>query len=280
MNKGPLKSLNDHYSQPDLTKRILKALLDAGLDPAQLKCDDLELLDEFHIRGKQATRELANLCQLQKNHEVLDLGCGIGGPARFMAEEFGCRVLGLDLVQPYCDAATELTKLTGLGDRVSFQQGDMCEMPFADAAFDRVWSQHTLMNIADKAALATEIRRVLRPGGKAVFYEVCTGDGEPVHLPVAWASEPAHSHLCSPEELRSILADSGLTEAVWEDVTGVCLDWLNGMVANLQNRRVDSRPRPSLGLLMGKDAGAKSRNLGRNLREGRIVVVRGVFTVC
>ena len=280
MNKGPIKSLNDHYHQPDLKTRIIKALLAAGLDPAQLKCEDLELQDEFHIRGKQATRELAAFCQLQENHEVLDLGCGIGGPARFMAEEFGCRVLGLDLVQSYCDAATELTKLTGLDHRVSFQRGDMCEMPFADAAFDRVWSQHTLMNIADKAALATEIRRVLRPGGKAVFYEVCTGDGKPVHLPVAWASEPAHSHLCKPDELRSFLAASGLVEDVWEDVTGVCLDWLNGMVANLQNRQVDSRPRPSLGLLMGKDAGAKSRNLGRNLHEGRIVVVRGVFTAC
>jgi len=275
LNKEPAASLTDHYHQPDLKARILKALLAAGLDPDHLSCADLELMDEFHIRGKQATRELAALCRLQENQDVLDLGCGIGGPARFLAEEFGCRVRGLDLVPSYCEAAKELTRLTGLDGRVSFLQGDMCDMPFADAIFDCVWSQHTLMNVANKPALALEIRRVLRPGGKAVFYEVCTGNNKPVHLPVAWASEQAHSHLCRPEELRSFFTESGLVEDVWEDVTDASLNWFNAVL-----QRQPIRPRPGLGLLMGKDAATKGRNLRRNLHEGRVVVVRGVFTAC
>ncbi len=279
MNNLPSSSLKDHYHQPDLTARIAKALQDAGMDLGHLQCSDLELLDEFHIRGKQATRDLAVLARLQNNHQVLDLGCGIGGPARFLAQEFGCRVLGLDLVASYCEAATELTRLTGLADLVRFQQGDMGEMPLANHAFDRVWSQHSLMNIPNLETLAAEVKRVLRPDGKAVFYEVCAGNGTPVHLPVAWASIPEQSHLRRAEELRNILVNAGMVEEVWEDVTDVSLAWLDAVVANLNNQPADSRPRPGLGLLMGKNAALKSKNLGRNLREGRIVVVRGVFKV-
>ncbi len=279
MNSRPAASLHDHYHQPDLTARILKALRRAGLDPDHLKYADLELLDEFHIRGKQATRELAALCGLQENHEVLDLGCGIGGPARVLAAEFGCRVLGLDLVTSYCEAARVLTKLTGLEGKVGFLQGDMAEMPFVEASFDRVWSQHTLMNIADKAALATEVRRLLRPGGKAVFYEVCSSSSEPVHLPVAWASAPQHNHLCRANELRSLLTASGLVEEVWEDVSEASLAWLENMFDRLKNPSESPRPRLGPGLLMGSEAALKSRNLGRNLREGRVVVVRGVFKI-
>ena len=278
MNNKPAISLHDHYDQPDLKSRILTALKDAGLDLDHLQCADLGLLDEFHIRGKEATGEMAELCGLQEKHEVLDLGCGVGGPARYLAEQFGCRVQGLDLVSSYCEAAIALTKLTGLDDLVSFQQGDMCGMPFADDSFDCVWSQHTLMNVADKVALASEVKRVLRPGGKAVFYEVCSLGDEPVHLPVAWASSEEHSHLCSAEELLQVLSGSGMAAEVWEDLTAVSMNWLDGMVRSLNNRPVDSRPRPGLGLLMGREAALKSRNLGRNLREGRIAVVRGVFT--
>ena len=279
LNNQSTSSLNDHYNQPDLPSRLLQALADAGLDPRNLQCADLELLDEFHIRGKDATRDLAKLAQLQEHHQVLDLGCGVGGPARMLAQEIGCRVLGMDLVDSYVEAATLLTKLTRLSHLVQFHQGDMQEMPFADSSYDCVWSQHTVMNIADKAALAAEVRRVLRPGGQAVFYEVCAGNGKPVHLPLAWASNPGHSHLCGPEELRDCFLEAGLVQDLWEDVTELSLAWLDASVAQRKTRTGDSPPRPGLGLLMGKDAGLKSKNLGRNLREGRAVVVQGIFRV-
>jgi len=272
-----MDSLHDHYYQPDLTDRILAALREAEVDTDRLTRDDLDLLDEFHIRGRAATVELAALADLKAEHAVLDLGCRIGGPARLLAGQYGCRVTGLDLVEAYCEAATELTRRVGLADRVDFKQGDMRKMPFADDSFDRVWSQHTIMNIPDKAALAAEMCRILRPGGKVVFYEVCTGNGDAVDLPVPWASEPQHSYLVTPDELRSVMAASGLQEEVWADVTRKALAWLNNMVADMKTSTPKGPRRPGLGLLMGADAGKKSQNMGRNLKDGRIVVVQGVF---
>jgi ubiquinone/menaquinone biosynthesis C-methylase UbiE len=270
-------SLHDHYDQPDLTARILAALEQAGFDIDALACSDLELLDEFHLRGHAATRELALAAALQPDHHVLDLGCGIGGPARHLATVSGCRVEGLDLVASYCEAATELTRRVGLADRVRFLQGDMRALPYADETFDRVWSQHALMNIPDKAALAAEARRVLRPRGKVVLYEVCAGDGKSVHLPVPWAGVAGHSHLVMPAEMRRIWTAMGLREEAWHDVTKEVIAWLDGVTAGLSNKRPGARPRPGLGLLMGPDAALKSANLGRNLREGRVVVAWGVF---
>lgn len=274
-----ITSLREHYERPDLTTRILEALAAAGIDTDQLTCADLELLDEFHLRGHAATSELAALAQLQPKHEVLDLGCGLGGPARHLAAAYGCQVVGLDLAASNCAAATELTQRVGLSDRVRFRQGDMRQMPFADAAFDRVWLQHSLLNIPDKAALVREVRRVLRPHGKLVLHEVCAGSGAPVHLPVPWATEPGHSHLVGAAEMRSLWEATELRPEIWQDVTGITLDWLDGLAAGLAPKAPNSRPRPGLGLVMGPNAGLKSRNLGRNLREGRVVVVWGVFAV-
>jgi SAM-dependent methyltransferase len=267
-------SLQEHYHQSGLAQRILAALGEAGLDIECLTRDDLELLDEFHIRGRSATRELAALATLAPDLALLDLGCGIGGPARLLAAEHGCRVTGVDLVPAYCEVAAELTRRVGLAARVDFLVGDMCRLPLADAAFDRVWSQHTQMNIADKGVLAGEVKRMLRPGGKAVFYEVCAGSGHAVHLPVPWASRPDHNHLCTPVEFRRSLTGVGLREEVWADVTAPALQWIESLAAGMA---LPVRPRPNLGLVMGPDAAVKSRNLGRNLREGRVVVVRGVF---
>jgi len=273
------ESLHDHYHQPNLTARILASLREAHINPDELTRDDLDMLDEFHIRGRAATRDLAALADLQATHRVLDLGCGIGGPARVLAAEYGCRVTGLDLVSTYCEAATELTRRVGLADRVDFKQGDMREMPFGEDSFDRVWSQHTTMNIPDKAALAAEVRRVLKPGGKAVFYEVCTGDGQPVLLPVPWASEPAHSYLVSAREFRRIMAESGLQEEIWEDVTEMAIAWVNDL-ANAPRRKLPAGVRrPGLGLLMGPTAGDKGRNMAQNLREHRIAVVQAVYKI-
>lgn len=273
------ESLHDHYHQPDLTGRILASLRAAEINPDQLTREDLHTVDEFHIRGRAATAELALLADLQAAHTVLDLGCGIGGPARLLAAEYGCRVTGLDLVQAYCDVATELTRRVGLAEKVDFRQGDLREMPFDDNSFDRVWSQHTTMNIPDKVALATEVKRVLKPGGKAVFYEVCAGSGEPVHLPVPWASESGHSHLVSVDEFRRIMTGAGLRADVWEDVTAVAIDWVNSLADRVGAKPVTTPRRPGLGLLMGPTAGDKGRNLALNLREHRIAVIWGVYSV-
>ncbi len=287
------KSLQSHYHRPNLVQSILDALTAAGADVNNLKRSDFELFDEFHIRGKEASFELASMARLESGQRVLDLGCGIGGPARYLAAEFGCEVVGLDLLDSYCEAGAELTRCVGLDHLVSFQQGDMIEMPFPENSFDCVWSQHTWMNIPNKKALAKDIYRVLRPGALAVVYEVCCGNGDPIELPVPWASTAEHSFLCSENELRATLVGAGFQEKIWENVTHSSLSWFQELAEKSKNNHSDVSPekksnssnpssfpavaKPGLSLLMGSDAGLKGRNMRRNLSSGKIEVVRGVF---
>ncbi len=271
------KSINDHYSQAGLGEKILAAYERAGKNVHTLTRDDLSSFDEFHIGGREATRELARLAGLQAGMKVLDLGSGVGGPARTLAAEFGCEVVGLDIVEDYCLAAEMLTARVGLSDSVTFRHGDVMNMPFGEASLDVVWSQHTMMNIADKARLFDEIRRVLRPQGRLALHEVCEGPISAPHFPVPWASDPAISFLVTPEELRHMLGHAGFAELVWKDVTAPSLAWFRQMIANMAARSKDAPQPLGLNLLMGERTAEKAANVVRNLEEDRIRVVEGVL---
>jgi SAM-dependent methyltransferase len=212
-------SINSHYGQPDLSLKILAALQDAGKNVNALTRDDLAPFDEFHGGGRNSTRELASLAGVHAGMHVLDVGSGIGGPARTLAAEFGCRVTGIDLTAEFCRAAAMLTSRVGLSDRVTFRQGNALDMPFADGTFDMVWTQNTLMNIADKRRLVHETHRVLRPGGCLALEAIMAGPVSPIYVPVFWASNPTLSFLSPPEEIRQLLIASGFTEIAWENVT-------------------------------------------------------------
>ncbi|MCP4622337.1 MAG: class I SAM-dependent methyltransferase, partial [bacterium] len=165
------KSINDHYGQAHLAAHIMSAFEHAG---KQIHThQDTASFDEFHIRGRDATRELAELAGLQKNMKVLDLGCGVGGPARTLAAEFGCRVIGIDLVEEYCRTAKLLSERVGLDDRVTFHHGNMTALPFEENIFDAAWTEHTIMNIENKGELFDWIRRMLQKKGLFAFYEIC-----------------------------------------------------------------------------------------------------------
>lgn len=159
-----VESINRHYGGTDISARILAALQEAGRDVNALTRDDLAAIDEFHSGGREATRRLAQLTGLSKGMHVLDVGSGVGGPARTLAAEFGCKVTGLDLTEEFCRAATMLTERLGLGDRVTFRYGNALDMPFDNGIFDVVWTQNTLMNIENKRRLFKEVYRVLRRG--------------------------------------------------------------------------------------------------------------------
>ena len=229
------ESINRYYGQPDLSANILAALQRAGKDLNALTRNDLAPFEEFHLRGRAATMELANLAGLSEGMAVLDVGSGIGGPARTLAAEFGCQVTGLDLTEEYCRAAEMLTGRVGLSDKVTIRQGDALDMPFDDEAFDLVWMQHMAMNIEDKERLFGEIRRVLRPGERLALYEIFAGSITPLHFPVPWASDPAISFLVSPTEARQLLAAAGFRELVWTDVTGESIDVLRQLGAAAQS---------------------------------------------
>ncbi len=205
-----IDGVQDHYSKSDLGGAILAALQRRGKDIDNLQLADLEAVDEFHVRGREATRELARRAGVDARSQVLDVGCGIGGAARTLAHEFGARVTGIDLTDEYCRAATMLTERVGLAERVTFRQASALDLPFPDASFDVVWTQHAAMNIPDKPRLYGECSRVLKPGGMLAIYDILAGPTSPVHFPVPWARAPETSFLVTPVELRALVEAAGL----------------------------------------------------------------------
>jgi ubiquinone/menaquinone biosynthesis C-methylase UbiE len=266
-------SIQTHYRSTDLLGRILAGLREAGRNPDAPTIEDLAPADEFHSLGRVATKELAALAALEPGTRVLDVGSGLGGPARYLAVACGCDVTGLDLMPEFCDVANELSRRTGLAERTRFRQGNALALPFDEGAFDCAWTIQAQMNIADKGRLYGEIARVLRAGGKFVFQDICAGDGRPLDLPVPWASEAGQSHLIAPEALRSMLGSAGLRERVFRDVTAPILAWQQ---ANIPP--AGATPPLGMHLVLGERHAEKRANSSRALRDGRIAYVQGVFT--
>ncbi len=263
-----------HYGRTGLAERLLAALRAAGKNPDALAPEDLAPVEEFHVRGREATTELAELTELHPALEVLDVGCGIGGPARYLARRFGCRVTGIDLTAEFVRTATLLTERVGLAGRVSFRAADALDLPFDKASFDLVWTQHAAMNIADRPRLYGEMARVLRAGGRLVAYDIVADSGEPLHFPVPWADTSEISHLVTAEVMRRLLEAAGFTVQIWRDVSSLGRDWTRARAERLAT----AEPGP-LGpqLNMGPEWRAKIGNLARNLAEGRIGLVQAVL---
>lgn len=268
-------AVESHYTRPDLENIILTALKNAGKNVGQLAVDDLAPIDEFHTRGREATATLASLLDLQPDFHVLDVGAGIGGPSRYIASRFGCRVTGLDLVGEYCHVAESLARRVKLGDLLTYRQGDATRIPFDDSAFDVVWTQHASMNIADKKRLYSEMRRVLKPGGRLAIYDVFKGaNGSTIHFPVPWAPDASISHLILQEDARRLIKEAGFQEAAWEDKTDAVIDWIKQMI---QRAQTSGPPLVGLHVLVGPHWPNLVKNLLRNFEEGRIAVAQGIF---
>jgi ubiquinone/menaquinone biosynthesis C-methylase UbiE len=262
-----------HYAPDNLEAAVLNALVAAGKDPDKLVLEDLAAIDEFHIRGRKATTDLADRLKLDASRKVLDVGCGLGGAARYLAAEYGCCVTGLDITEAYCHVAAMLTKRLGLTDRVSYRHGDALSMPFTDASFDVVWTQHAVMNIADKGAFYDEVMRVLKPGGVLASYEILAGPGGDVFYPVPWARDTSASFLVKPEQMQNILENVGFEVEYWQDTTETGRSWFAHIGQKL---RKQGPPPLGIHILLGDDFKIMAQNQVRNLNEDRVTLIEAV----
>jgi ubiquinone/menaquinone biosynthesis C-methylase UbiE len=268
------QSVADHYKRRALGDTILAALKAAGKNLDHLTPDDLAPVDEFHSGQRKATVRLAQLAGITGRERVLDVGCGIGGPSRYLAHAFGCQVTGLDLTAEFIALAAMLAQRTRLADKVTYRQGDACDLPFADASFDVVWSQNAAMNIADRERLYGEMRRVLKPSGRLALQDVAAGPGGEPYYPTPWANDRSISFLFTPQATRAALERIGFRVLAWHDTTRESLEQ---QIARAKALETESLPPLGLHILIGSDFPTVTKNMLRNLQEQRIELLNAVL---
>jgi SAM-dependent methyltransferase len=263
-----MNETEDYWGREGLEQALLDALAGMEKDQQPLTVDDLAPLDQFHGGGKGATVRLARLAGLAPGMRVLDVGGGLGGPARPLAVEFGCRVTVVDLTETYVRAAAMLTARQGLTAHVEHRIGDALGLPFDDESFDVVWTQNSGMNSADKPRLYAGFHRVLRPGGVLAIQEPMAGPVRPPIFPVMWARDAGSSFLRTPEQMRALIEAAGFTARAWDDVTAETAGPSAGAAVP---------PHSIQRIVMGEMLDEITRAGHRNREEKRIVMVQAVF---
>jgi MPBQ/MSBQ methyltransferase len=270
-------ALTYYADGPELGDVLLDALRDRGREVDPLDPDDLAALDEFHGFGRAATLAMAELASISPGERVLDVGAGIGGPARTLAVHAGARVTALDPTRRFCDLNAELCRRSRLSDNVEVICGDARRMPIDDGQFDVIWTQAVWPNIADKHAMVGEMHRVLKDGGRLALYEVVSGPRKgDLEYPVPWADGPAESFVVASDELRGIAESAGF--AVRE--------WLEGqeLVARIGATAATGHPGMATGVegvtlaLVMPDFEQRMATLARNVAEQRIALVMAILS--
>jgi ubiquinone/menaquinone biosynthesis C-methylase UbiE len=218
--------VEQHYScSGRFIGAIRNELIALGNDMRALTPSDIESIDEFHIRGRAATLDLAHRLNIAAGASVLDVGSGLGGPARTIAANFNCHVTGVDITEDFCEAAHQMSCWVGLSDRVTFVQGDAAALQLGSASFDAAVTIHAAMNIVRKDAIYAGIYKAIKPGGRLGIYDVVQGEGGPVIVPVPWARDRSISHLATPAQIRDFLGRAGFTIEDEIDSTEASAAW-------------------------------------------------------
>ena len=265
--------IDKHYGFGGIMEKIEAGLKAAGKDVNSLTVDDLAPIDQFHTRGRDSTLEVVGLAKLKPSDLVLDVGCGLGGTARFLAEQYSCSVAGIDLTEEYISVGKRLTELVDLSNRVELRQGSALEIPYEDEWFDVVWTEHVQMNIADKNRFYSEIARVLKPGGPLLFHDIFRGSGDSPFYPTPWAEDESISALVAEPEARSVMAQVGLEIDQWIGKVQESIEFFSEVLARIE---ADGPPPIGIHLLMGDNARDKLQNYVRNLNEDRVSVALGM----
>jgi SAM-dependent methyltransferase len=260
------KAIAEHWGRGDVYALIVAALKKASKPLEGLTVEELAPVDHFHARGFPATVELADRLPIQAGQHVLDIGCGLGGPARYMAQRFDCKVSGIDITGPFVEAGIKLTALLGMQDRVTIELGDGQRLSYPDGRFDGAYTQHVTMNVADRRAFFAEAYRVLKPGAFFALTEHGLGPKGNPHYPVPWSMDGSGAYLVTPPETRALLEGAGFDDIVVED-TGA--KYLAGYKAAMEKAQKEGLPPLGIHILMGETAGQKMRNAARNIEEGR-----------
>jgi ubiquinone/menaquinone biosynthesis C-methylase UbiE len=260
----PEPAISSHYGRPHIVDTILTAFAKAGKGPAQLTAADLTAVDQFHVGGANATQDLAAQMELRPGMHLLDVGCGLGGPARFFAEH-GCRVTGVDLTPEFIEAADHLTRLIHLDHAVTFRQASAALLPFDNATFGGAYMIHVGMNIADKPAAFRELRRVLRPGAVFALFDFMRIAHGPIRFPVPWASTEATSFVDTPADYRAALESAGFRITAERNRRVFAIEQTERSMARMQQ---SGNAGPGLALLMGEKAPILLGNMFSMLKDG------------
>jgi sarcosine/dimethylglycine N-methyltransferase len=262
-----------HYGNAGIAERILAALRTANGPNAAVTVDALSLLDHFHGRGVVATQELVAVLKPQPGERILDIGSGIGGPARWIASHCDVHVTGVDLTPEFCAAAEALNRATGLADKVTIKNGSALALPVPDNAFDRAYSQNVIMNIADKPQFYREAFRVLRPGGSLALSNLCSGSGGELVYPVPWAETAVTSFLATPAEMERDLRAAGFAIVSFRDTTS---DVLSATRRNRERLESEGLSRLGVHLILGDRLRQMQINSSLNLEAGKVATVEAL----
>jgi len=269
---GKSKAIEAEYGSVGLGGRILVVLEEAGVDTDELTLEQLAPADHIHGGGFAATIEHASMIPFGPDTRVLDVGCGIGGPARYLATAFGCRVTGIDLTADFIEAARFLTEKMGLQELVDFECADATKLPYNSAKFDVVWVQNVTMNIQDRPGFYAGVTRVLRSGGILTLTEMCQGPNGAPDYPLTWARDPSYSFLATPEQTRAQIEAAGFHITEWREASESRADGARAKAPNKPAASAQTNPL-TIELIRGNDYSARRANSSRCVLEGRLVPI-------